>query len=252
MENYSEVVAKIAADYLSRVRLQLRVLPPGEQEEFLRELQSHIYEAYQQTPGDDEVARILAVLRNLGEPAEVVSDRLPGALVRSGTKRNLPLYIAGGLIVALFGIPLGFGGVAVLFGLLAALSAVVVAYYATAGSILLVGTLCMILGLIRLGWPQLFDRLVTMGVIQLNGPPNEFFERMTPADQGLFLILFAAIFIAAGLGLLWLGRYLLRGLRFLFNLAFDWTRRSAQSLRRRFRRETPEAVRSPSPALGKP
>ncbi len=251
MENYPEAVAKIAADYLSRVKSHLRVLPLQEQDEFLRELQSHIYEAYQQTPGDDEVARILAVLRKLGEPADVVSDRLPGALVRSGTKRNLPLFIAGGILVALFGLPLGAGGVGVLVGLLAALAGIVVAYYAVAGSVLLVGTLTLLLGLMRLGWPQLFDRLVTLGFIQLNGPPNEFFERMTSAEQGLVMILFASVFIAAGLGLLWLGRYLLRGLRFLLNIAFDWMRRSAQLVRRKLRQEKTEAPVSPVAAASR-
>jgi len=64
------------------------------------------------------VARILAVLRNLGEPAEVVAERLLGSFVRSGVKRLLPVRIAGGVLIALFGIPLGFGGAAVLTGLL--------------------------------------------------------------------------------------------------------------------------------------
>src|SRR5580704_4934651 len=134
MNEYPTVVAAIANDYLERVRSRLRLVPAREQEEFLLELRSHLYEAYRQTPGEDDVARILTVLRNLGEPAEVVSDRLPGAMVRSGAKRNLPLYIIGGILIALFGIPLGFGGVGVLVGLLAAVAGVLVAYFAVAGS----------------------------------------------------------------------------------------------------------------------
>ena len=114
MNNYPEVVAKIAHDYLERVKAQLQLVPVRERIEFLREIESHIYEAYQQTPGEDDVARILAVLRNLGEPAEVVSDRLPGTMVRAGTKRNVPLFVVGGILIALFGIPLGFGGLGVL------------------------------------------------------------------------------------------------------------------------------------------
>ena len=111
MENYPQVVEKIANDYLARVKSKLFLVPSSEQDEFLRELQSHLYEAYQQTSGDDDVARILTVLRNLGEPTDVVADRLPGAMVRSGSKRNLPLYILGGVFIAIFGIPIGFGGV---------------------------------------------------------------------------------------------------------------------------------------------
>jgi uncharacterized membrane protein len=112
MNIYPEVVSKLADDYLQRVKLQLRQLPAPEQNEFLREIESHLYDAYQQMPGEDDVTRMLAVLRNFGEPIEVVQDRLPGAMLRSGTKRYLPLYIVGGILIALFGIPLGFGGMA--------------------------------------------------------------------------------------------------------------------------------------------
>ena len=121
MNSYPEAVAKIANDYLERVKSQLRLVPLREQNEFLAEIESHVYEAYQQTPGDDDIARILAVLRNLGEPAEVVYDRLPRTMARSGAKRNVPLYVIGGIFIALFGIPLGFGGLGVMIGILAKL-----------------------------------------------------------------------------------------------------------------------------------
>ncbi len=235
MNNYPVAVGKIVDDYLERVKSQLRLVPAREQEDFLREIQSHVYEAYQQAPGDDDVARILVVLRKLGEPAEVVSDRLPAAMVRSGTKRSLPLYVVGGILIALFGIPLGFGGVGVLVGLLTALFGILVAYYAVAGSILLVGALTMLLGLTRIFLPGLWYQLLMAGFIQINGLPAEFLDRLSPPDQGLVMILCASPFIAGGLGMLWLGRYFLRGLRFLFSLAFEWVRRFAQSIRRKLR-----------------
>jgi uncharacterized membrane protein len=246
MSSYPDAVAKIATDYLERVKFQLRLVPLHEQDEFLREIESHLYEAYQQTPGEDDVARILTVLRNLGEPAEVVADRLPGAMVRSGTKRNLPLYILGGIFIAMFGLPLGSAGVGVLVGLLAALAGILVAYYAVAGSFLLVGALTMLLGLTRIVLPQLFDRLVVLGYIQLNGPVGEFLDNFSPAYQGLLMILFASVFAGAGWGMLLVGKYLLRGLRFLFSLSFDWMRRFAQGARRKMRRDNREA-----PQLGK-
>jgi len=179
------------------------------------------------------VARVLAVLRNLGEPAEVVSERLPGAMVRSGAKRSQLLYVAGGILIALFGIPLGFGGVAVLMGLLAALSGIVVAYYATAGSILLAGAMLMLMGLTQFAMPQLSDKLITLGFIHIGGPPAEFLDRFSPSDQGLLMILFATLLAGGGLSMLKLGKRILLGLRFLFALAFDWIRRFAQRLRRR-------------------
>jgi uncharacterized membrane protein len=236
MSNYPVVVGKIADDYLERVKSQLRPVPAREQEDFLREIQSHVYEAYQQTPGEDDVARILVVLRKLGEPAEVVSDRLPGAMVRSGTKRSLPLYVLGGILIALFGIPLGFGGAGVVVGLLFALSGLVVAYYAITGSILLVGALSMLLGLTRIFLPRLWDQLLMAGFIQINGPPAEFLDRLPPPDQGVVMLLCASVLVASGLGMLWLGRYFLRGLRFLFSLVIEWVRRFAQSIRRKLHR----------------
>jgi uncharacterized membrane protein len=236
MSNYPEVVATIANDYLERVKAQLRLVPAREQDEFLREIQSHLYEAYQQTQGKDDIARILAVLRNLGEPTEVVADRLPSAMVRSGTKRNLPLYVAGGIFIAMFGIPLGLGGFGVLIGLLGGLAGLLVAYFATAGSILLVGALFMLLGLTRSLTPQLWDKLVAAGIIHVGGPMADFLDRLTPSEQGLLMILVACLFVAAGLGMLWVGRHMFRGMRFLGSLVFDWMRRTAQSARRKLHR----------------
>src|SRR6266498_2017087 len=232
MTSYPEVVAKIANDYLDRVKSQLRSVPVREQNEFLGEVESHLYEAYQQTQGEDDIARILAVVRNLGEPAEVVSDRLPRTMVRSGAKHNLPLYIVGGTLIALFGIPLGFGGLGVLVGILVALAGMVVAFYATAGSIVLVGAVFTLLGLTRMLLPQLFDRLVVLGLVQITAPVTEFLDHFSPSEQGLMMIVFGSAWLASGLGMLWLGRYLLRGLRFLFGLLFDRMRRFAQSVRR--------------------
>lgn len=238
MNDYPEAVATIANDYLERVKTQLSLVPAREQDEFLREIQAHIHEAYQQTTGPDDVARILAVLRNLGEPAEVVADRLPKAMVRSGAKRNLPLYIAAGILIAWFGIPLGFGGAAVVVGLLIALAGVVFAYYMVAGSFLLVGASFMSLALIRVILPELWDKLVNLGFIRFEGPV-EVVNHLSPTGQAFLLLVVASVFAASGLGLLRLGKSLLRGLRFLLSLIFDRTRAFAQRVRRRLRRARP-------------
>ena len=238
MNDYPEAVATIANDYLERVKTQLSLVPAREQDEFLREIQAHIHEAYQQTTGPDDVARILAVLRNLGEPAEVVADRLPKAMVRSGAKRNLPLYIAAGILIAWFGIPLGFGGAAVVVGLLIALAGVVFAYYMVAGSFLLVGASFMSLALVRLILPELWDKLVNLGFIRFEGPA-ELVNHFSPTGQAFLLLVVASVFAASGLGLLRLGKSLLRGLRSLLGLIFDRTGAFAQRVRRRLRRDRP-------------
>jgi uncharacterized membrane protein len=228
---------------MERLRAVLRSVPARERDEFLREIQSHIYEAYQGAPGEDDIARILGVLRNIGEPSDVASDRLPGAIVRSGTSRNLPLHIVGGVLIALFGIPLGFGGVAVLAGTLATLAGLVAAYYATVGVVFLTGALFLSLGLTRVYLPGFWERLVTLDVIQIDGRLADFLDPMSASEQGFLLILAGGVFAAVGLGMLWLGQHLVRGLRFLFSLAFEWVRKFAQSIRRK-RRLTKFAVLS--------
>ena len=235
MIDYPETVAKIADDYLARVKAHLRLLPTSEQEEFLGEIRSHIYEAYHEASCENEVERILAVLRNLGEPVDMVADRLPASMVRSGAVRNLPLYVMAGILVALFGLPLGFGGVAVLMGLLLALGGVVMAYYALAGSLLFAGSLLGLVGLIRLALPGVFDQLVELGYIQM-GPPG-FIEQFPVAYHGLLLICMASLFAAGGIGMLRFGKKMLRGFRFLISLAFDWMRSTAQKVRGRLRPE---------------
>jgi hypothetical protein len=146
------------------------------------------------------------------------------------------------MLIALFGIPLGFGGVAVLAGILVSLAGVVVAYYATLGSLLLTGSVFMLLGLTRIYRPEWWDRLITLGLIQMNGGPAEFFDQLAPAGQGLLMIVFASVFLATGLGMLHFGRYLVRGLRFLFSLGFEWLRHAAQGVRRKLRQERHDGV----------
>ena len=232
MNNYPDAVAKIAADYLDRVKAQLAPMPAAERDEFLREIESHIFEAYQAMPGDDEVARILAVLRNLGEPAEVVADRLPASMVRSGTKRNTPLYVVGGILIGLFGLPLGFSGVSVLLGLLAGLATVVATFYAAAGVILFASALFLLMGLVRLMMPGLWDQLAALGFIQIQ-IPGYTFDQLPGDEQALLLVLAGAILGAAGFGMLWVGKRMLRGLRFLLTLAVERSRALAQAIRQR-------------------
>jgi hypothetical protein len=162
-------------------------------------------------------------------------------MVRSGTKRNVPPYVVGGILIALFGIPLGFGGLGVLVGILFGLAGMLLAFYAATGSMLLVGALFMLLGLTRTFLPHMFDRLVVLGFIQFDGPTADFLDHFSPSEQGLFMILFASLMVASGFGMLRLGKYLLRGLRFLFSLLFDRMRRFAQLLRRKLHPENREA-----------
>jgi len=173
----------------------------------------------------------LGVLGKLGEPADVVADRLSEAMMKSGTRRKFPLHIVAGVLIAVFGIPLGFGGVAVLLGVLVALTGIVLSFYATMAVFFLTGTLLLVLGLTRIYEPALWDRLLAYGVIQMDGPAAALFDQLTPLGQGVLLIVLAGVFAFCGLAMLWLGKYLTRGLRFLIILVFDWIRKLAARLR---------------------
>jgi len=120
---------------------------------------------------------------------------------------------------------------------LAALVAVIFSYYAAAGSIVLSGVVVMVCGLLRMFASGLWDKLVEHGYIQIKGPPAEFLDLLSPFGQGILLLLVGAMLAAAGLAMIWLGRYLLRGLRFFGSLLADWVRRSARALRRNRARE---------------
>jgi len=232
MSPYPEVVEKIVQDYLQRVVIQLKRFPKSDQAEVLKELGSHIYESYCAGSDSDAVDRILEVLRKLGEPADVVAEKLHESLLNVGKLKKVPLSVLGGIVVGMFGLPLGFAGVAILLGGLGALLGLVAAFFATATLLLVTGVMGMGLGLLRMFNPDLWDHLVAQGFIQFHGRIGQFFDLLSPAAQGgLLVFLFMAV-AAAGLGMLWLSKRLLKGLRFLFDLMLD----RAKTLFRRRRR----------------
>ena len=234
MENYPEAVNKIASDYLERVTGRLRAVPTQEREEFLRELRSHIFEAYRESANADEVSRILGVLRNIGEPADVVADRLPAAMIRSGSNSQIPLHVLAGLLLALFGLPLSFGGASVILGLLLALTGATAAFFAATGAVLFTGSIFLLLGVSRYSLPGLFDRLVERGFIRLNGP-FELLNDLSASDQGLIFLLIATVCITAGIAMFWVGKRMIRGLLFIYSLVLDGARRVAQTILRKAR-----------------
>ena len=224
MSHYPEVVEKIVQDYLQRVAIQLKRFPNSDQKEVLKELGSHIYESYCAESDSEPVGRILEVLRKLGEPADVVAEKLRESWLNVRRLKNFPLSVLGGIVVGVFGLPLGFAGVAMLLGGLGAMLGLVAAFFATATLLLVTGVMGMGLGLLRMFNPDLWDHLVAQGFIQFHGRIGQFFDLLSPATQGgLLVFLFMAV-AAAGLGMLWLSKRLLKGLRSLFDLMLDRAR----------------------------
>jgi hypothetical protein len=142
---------------------------------------------------------------------------------------------------------LGFGGAAVLLGVLTALAGAALGYFAAAAGVLLVSGTLGLLGLVRVYQPALWDVLVARGIIQ--PPPSELFEVLSPSTQAFVMITIACVFAAIGVAMLWLGKYLIRGLRFLFGMVCDWIRQWAQSARQAVRRQLARESDSGKPAL---
>ena len=214
----NDQVQSIIDNYLGRMRNHLKGLPDADREELVLEIYSHIYESYMEASNEDEVQRILQVLDRLGEPSEVVASRLSGTIKRMGRKRNLPFYILTGFLISIFGIPLGIGGLALLLGLGVTLAALIFTYFLTAGVLVLAGWVTAIVTLIRISHPEFLGSYVST-LSQFVDPP-----------LGTILDLIGAgICLLLGLGMIWLGRHVPRGARFLFGLVGE----TFHSLRRR-------------------
>jgi len=207
---FSGPVAQIVDNYLERLKKGLKGIPANDQDELVREINSHIYESFRDDPTPDEVARILKVLDKLGEPAAVLSARMPEAMVTLGKKRKLPFLILAGLLIAFFGVPLGLGGLSAAVGLIIGVLAVVVSFYIVAFSLILAGWLSAVIMIVRIFSPAFLDPWIDIYPLV----PD-------PTLNTVIYILGALLLAALGFGLLWLGSRLMRGVRFIFRLLIE-------------------------------
>jgi uncharacterized membrane protein len=207
---FSGPVAQIVDNYLERLRKGLKGIPAAEQEDLVKEIHSHIYESFRSDPTPDEVSRILKVLDKLGEPAEVISARMPEAMVTLGKKKKLPFLILAGVLIALFGVPLGLGGLGAVLGLIVAVIGVILAFYVVAFSLILTGWLTAVALAIRAFKPGFLE------------PYLDIFPLVSDPALNIIIYIAGALLIAAlGFGMLWLGSRMMRGMRFVFRLVFD-------------------------------
>ena len=207
---FSGPVAQIVDNYLERLKKGLKGLPAKDRDELAKEINSHIYESFRNDPTPDEVARILKVLDKLGEPADVISARMPEAMVTLGKKRRLPFLILAGLLIAFFGVPLGLGGLSAAVGIIIGVLAVIVSFYIVAFSLILAGWLSAVLLIVRLVVPGFLDPWVNIYPLV----PD-------PTFNIVIYIVGALVLSAIGFGMLWLGSRMMRGVRFVFRFLFD-------------------------------
>lgn len=210
MQNCPEAVSQIAGDYLERLKSLLLHRPHAERQEFLREIESHIYEAYQREPVADDVARILAVLRKLGEPGDLIAERLPAHRSRVSLPR-----IAAGIAFALVGLPVIAGISGGVVGVVGGLAGAIAAWYAAAAALLIAGTVLLSLGLLHLYYPGIWERLIAAGIIRIDDSAADVLDQLGPGVEAFLLLLAAVLVLALAVGMFWLGRHLLRGLRVL-------------------------------------
>jgi len=202
---FSGPVAQIVDNYLERLKKGLKGIPAKDQDELVREINSHIYESFRNDPTPDEVARILKVLDKLGEPAAVLSARMPEAMVTLGKKRKLPFLILAGLLIAFFGVPLGLGGLSAAVGLIIGVLALVLSFYIVAFSLILTGWLGAVILIIRLFSPAFLD------------PWMDIYPLVADPTLNTAIYIVGALLIAAvGFVMLWLGSRMMRGVRFVF------------------------------------
>ncbi len=203
-------VAQIVDNYLERLRKGLKGFPAKDQEELVKEIRSHIYESYRNDPTADEVGRIFKVLDKLGEPANVISARMPEAMVTLGKKKKLPFYVLAGLLIAFFGVPLGMSGLGIAVGLIISVLALVLAFYILAFSMILTGWLSAVIMIIRVFSPAFLE------------PWVDIYPLVTDPTLNTVIYIIGALLIAAlGIGMLWLGTRMMKGVLFIFRFLFE-------------------------------
>jgi uncharacterized membrane protein len=207
---FSGPVAQIVDNYLERLKKGLKGIPAKDQEELAKEINSHIYESFRSDPTPDEVARILKVLDKLGEPAAVISARMPEAMVTLGKKKKLPFLILAGVLIAFFGVPLGISGLGAAVSLIIGVLGLVLAFYILAFSLILTGWLSAVIMIVRLFSPGFLD------------PWMDIYPLVPDPTFNTIIYIAGALLIAAlGFGMLWLGSRMMRGIRFVFRLLFE-------------------------------
>ncbi len=210
--NFSESVKKIVDNYLAKLKSHLKGIKETDQDELITEINSHIYESFKNDQTENEIDRILNVLNKLGEPADVISRRMPKAMVEMGKEKKLPTYILAGVLIALFGLPLGISGIAVLFSIIIVFFSLIFSYFVTAIALVVAGLLGIIASIVRIADPGFLENFLEVNRINLIG-----IQVANPVVEGIIGIFVCMLICAIGVLMLYFSKYIIRGIKFIFN-----------------------------------
>jgi uncharacterized membrane protein len=220
--HFPPAAEKIVADYLEKMKMHLKGMNENDQKEILAEIRSHIYESYITESEGDDIDRTLRTLKRLGEPAEIAANRMGESVSRLGQQKKSLLYIISGFLIVFFAAPLGMGSLGVIAGLLFALLGLLIAYFATAVSFVVSGFICALVGLITIISPGIFleiNRWAGEAIFQFGPFQNH------PQIAGVIILIIGMMLAALGLLMLWSGKHIWRGLRYVLNLMLDKIRK---------------------------
>jgi uncharacterized membrane protein len=217
---YSSAAQAVINDYLDRLKYRLTGFPAADREDLLREIVSHIDDAFAAETGGEEMDRLLRVLRRLGEPAEVISERMSPAMIKMGKKKGLPFYILSGALIAFVGLPLGLGAAGLLIGILATIFGLLLAYFMMGISLVVSGVLGMIVSAIVLIDPEIIDRINQTFGANMHFGVSGFID-LPMQTQAVITLAVCALLTAIGALMIWGGRYILRGTGYLFKISWQ-------------------------------
>jgi len=214
---YPENVKRIVDDYIERVSLNMGKMSEVDKDDFLREIESHIYESFQNQKSENDVDKILQALKKFGEPSEVFQNHGAKTMYKIGKEKNIPLYILIGALIAIFGLPLGFGGLGLILGLLGIVVGIFAAYFATALGFALGGLGGILASTIHIVDPTFFTRITGEPI----GLSTGFISFPNNTAEGIFGIFVSLILLALGSFMLFAGKYIFRGIRSVTSLSIN-------------------------------
>lgn len=90
---------KIYDSYIRRIHRTIKVLSRNDKEDILMEFNSHIYEGLKRSEGSDEIAALLQITHELGEPEDVLKSLVAEKKLNQATSTFNPKHIVQALFL---------------------------------------------------------------------------------------------------------------------------------------------------------